>query len=187
MKRIFVAVDISDEARRKVSAYTETLRHDFRQVRVGWEKPEKLHLTLRFLGETSENQFGELKSFVQKISSEITNFGLKISETGVFPNAGNPRVLWIDIKDKDGNLAKINNLIETECERIGFDREKRKFVPHLTIGRVREPNRARDLGQKHLQNKFEPVEFEVSEIVIYESKLLATGSVYSVVSKHKLK
>ena len=50
MKRIFAAIDISEEARRKVSAYIETLRRAFPRVRIGWEKTEKLHLTLKFLG-----------------------------------------------------------------------------------------------------------------------------------------
>jgi 2'-5' RNA ligase len=185
MKRVFVAVDISAEARRRVSAYIEALRNEFPEVRVGWDKPEKLHLTLKFLGNTEEKQLRELQKRVEEISAGMTNFELQIAETGIFPNARNPRVLWIDVKDQAGNLAKINSVLEAECEKIGFAREQRKYVPHLTIGRIREPNNARDLAQKHLQNNFEPVEFAVPEIVIYESRLLPTGSVYSVVSKHR--
>ena len=187
MKRIFAAVDISDEARRKVASYIETLRNEFRNVRVGWDKPEKLHLTLKFLGDTDDGQLRELEKIVREISAKITNFKLQIAETGVFPNVRNPRVLWIDVKDEAGSLAKINARLESECEKIGFKKEKRAFVPHLTIGRVREPNRAKDLARKHLENGFEPVEFEVSELVIYESKLRPTGSVYAVVSKHTLR
>src|SRR5262245_31761683 len=121
MKRIFVAVDISDEARRKVAAYIETLRNEFRKIRVGWDKAEKLHLTLKFLGDTNENQLKNLEKIVEEISAKITNFNLQIAETGIFPNARNPRVLWIDVKDEAENLAKINNLLETECEKIGFE------------------------------------------------------------------
>ena len=178
MKRIFVAVDISDAARRKTAVYIESLRSEFRRVRVGWEKPEKLHLTLKFLGDTDEKQLAELGKIVREISTEMTNFKLQIAETGVFPNERNPRVLWIDVKDEARNLSKINERLEAECERIGFARERRAFVPHLTIGRIREPIRARDLARRHLENGFEPVEFNVSEIVIYESKLLPTGSIY---------
>jgi len=155
-------------------------------VRTGWEKPEKLHLTLKFLGDAGENQLAALNKIAREIAGKISKFTVQIAETGIFPNQRNPRVLWIDVKDETGSLAKINDLLEAECEKIGFERERRKFVPHLTIGRVREPNRAGKLAKKHLENKFEPVEFEVSEIVIYESKLLPTGSVYSVVSRHEL-
>ena len=187
MKRIFVAVDISDEARGKAAAYIENLRTDFRAVRVGWEKPEKLHLTLKFLGDADERQLSELKKIVAEISGEIKNFKLQILNTGVFPNARNPRVLWIDVRDESKSLAKINTRLEAECEKIGFARERRNYVPHLTIGRVREPQRAKELAGKHLNNGFEPVGFEVSEIVVYESKLLPAGSVYSVVLKQALK
>ena len=187
MKRIFAAVDISDEARRKVAAYVSDLRSEFPKIRVGWDKPEKLHLTLKFLGDTNEKQLSELEKIVAETSSNINSFNLQIAETGVFPNARNPRVLWIDVQDESGNLSKINERLETECAKIGFAREKRAFVPHLTIGRIREPHRAKDLASKHLENIFEPIEITVSEIVIYESQLLPSGSVYSVVSKHTLK
>jgi RNA 2',3'-cyclic 3'-phosphodiesterase len=186
MKRIFVAVDISEEARGRVSAYLETLRNEFRQIRVGWEKPEKLHLTLKFLGDTTADQLKNLAKIVKEISAGTKKFKLNITEPGIFPNLRNPRVLWIDVKDETGSLKKINGLLEEKCEWLGFAREKRAFVPHLTVGRVREPNRARELAARHLRAKLEPVEFEVSEIVIYESKLLATGSIFSVVSKHGL-
>lgn len=187
MKRIFVAVDISDKARSAAAAYIENLRTEFREVRVGWERAEKLHLTMKFLGDCDERQIKELEKIVAESAAQLQRFTIQIAETGVFPNARNPRVLWIDAKDPAGNLVKIHEFLEADCWKIGFAREQRKFVPHLTIGRVREPNRARNLAEKHLQNKFEPVESAVSEIVIYESKLLPAGSVYSVVSKHKLK
>jgi 2'-5' RNA ligase len=187
MKRIFVAVDISDEARRKVSEYIETLRKEFKDVRVSWDRAEKLHLTLKFLGDTNEKQLEDLKKNVENIASEITNFKLQISNTGLFPNVRNPRVLWLGIKGDVNDLQKINAVLEIECEKIGFAKEIRIYKPHLTIGRIREPKKAKSLAIKHLENKFEPIEFEVSEIVIYESKLQSNGSIYSVVSSSKLK
>lgn len=178
-KRIFAAVDISDEARRKVSTYIETLQNEFPRVRVGWDKPEKLHLTLKFLGDTDEKQLEMLIQIIEKISAGVSKFNLRIANTGVFPSVRKARVLWIDVFDEKGSLAEINAQIETKCEKIGFAREKRAFVPHLTIARIREPHKSKDLTEKHLQNAFEPVEMEVSEIVIYESKLQPTGSIYS--------
>lgn len=188
MKRIFVAVDISAEARDAASNTIEALRREFQGVvRVGWERAEKLHLTMKFLGDCEERQIKELEKIVAEIAAQISSFTIQIADTGVFPNARNPRVLWIDVKDSAGNLLKINDLLEAKCEKLGFEKERRSFVPHLTIGRIKEPNRARGLAEKHLRNGFAPIESNVSELVIYESKLLPTGSVYSVVSKHKLK
>ena len=185
-KRIFVAVDISDEARRRVAEYSATLRGDFPNLRVSWEKPEKLHLTLKFLDETDENQLNDLTKIVEKTAGQITNFKLQISGAGVFPSPRNARILWLGVKDETETLRKISEILENECEKIGFAKEKRNFKAHLTIARLREPHKAREIAQKHLQNEFEPVEFEVSQIVIYESKLQPTGSIYSAILKHNL-
>ena len=186
-KRIFIALDISEETRRKVSAYIEQLKREVTNLRVGWEKPEKLHLTLKFLGDTDEAQLEKLKETAENIAGEVSKFTLKIAETGVFPSARNARVLWIDVKDEKGSTAKINELLETECEKIGFAKEKRNFKPHLTIARIRDVGKSRELAESHLKKEFEPVEFEVAEIAIYESRLQPTGSIYSKIYSSKLK
>jgi 2'-5' RNA ligase len=187
MKRIFVAVDISEQAREIVTSYMENLRRQFPDVRVGWDKPEKLHLTLRFLGDTSNEQLAELKTIVARAAGEISNFKIEIARTGVFPNPRSARVLWIDVIDGQGNLSKLNRMLEDGCERLGFSREKRKFVPHLTIGRIREPGKAGDLAARHLATMFGPVEMKVSEAVIYRSVLHPSGSVYQKVESFELK
>jgi 2'-5' RNA ligase len=187
MKRIFVAVDISDEARNRVSVYAEALKREFPQLRVGWEKAEKLHLTLKFLGESSEAQSDQLSEIVSGAAARISGFRLQIAATGVFPSARNPRILWLGVTDEKKNLHSISEILETGCEPLGFPREKRSFRPHLTVARLREPHNSKEIARKHLENEFEPVEFEVSEIVVYESKLQSRGSIYSAVSRHGLK
>ena len=183
-RRIFTAIDISAEARQKISDYIENLRRDYSGLRVGWEKPEKLHLTLKFLGDCDERQVKNLETAVSNAANFFgktenrTNFKIKIFETGVFPSKRNARILWLSLRDETEILSKINKLLERECEKIGFEKEKRDFKPHLTIARLREPHKSGDLAAKHLENEFEPVEFEISEIVVYESKLLPTGSIY---------
>ncbi len=183
-KRIFTAIDISSEARRRVSDYIETLRKEFSNLRVGWEKTEKLHLTMKFLGDASDEQLEKLSEAIEKMAREISNLKLRISETGVFPSPSNARILWLGLQDEEGSLRKLNEILESECEAVGFAREKRNFKAHLTIARLREPQKSKELAQRHLQNEFEAVDFVAGEIVIYESKLLPQGSVYSVVSKH---
>ena len=185
MKRIFAAIDISDTARQKISTYIENLRGEFLHLRVGWEKAEKLHLTLKFFGEIDEKQLANLIEAAEKTADQIADFKLQIKDTGVFPAKRNARVLWLGIEEESGKLQKLNEILETECERFGFAKEKRNFKPHLTIARLREPNKSKELVGAHLRNEFESAEFRVSEIVIYESLLQKTGSIYSVVSTHK--
>ena len=184
-KRIFTAVEISDEARRRAAEYSRTLREGFPRARAGWDKPEKMHLTMKFLGEIDGDQITRLIEAVQETAAKISPFKLQIAGTGVFPSPRQARVLWLGVKDEKGSLQKLNEVLEKECEKRGFAREKRSFKAHLTIARLKE--RAIDLAQAHLAERFEPVEFEVSELVVFESELRPTGSVYSVVSRHELK
>lgn len=183
-KRIFTAIDISEQTRQRVSGYIENLRREFSGLRVGWEKAEKLHLTLKFLGDCDERQLKDLETAVSnaaKIFAETrndVNIKIQILDTGVFPSKRNAKILWLGLHDERQSLSKLNQILETECGKIGFEKEKRNFKPHLTIARLRELQKSGNLVEKHLENRFEPVEFEVSEIVIYESKLLPTGSIY---------
>ncbi|CAN5604377.1 RNA 2',3'-cyclic phosphodiesterase [soil metagenome] len=186
-KRIFIAVDISDEAKQKVAEYIANLKKKFSDLKVGWDRPEKLHLTLKFLGDTEENQLEKLEEICETISSEISNLKFQISNTGVFPSPQNARVLWLGVGGDVEELQKINSVLEDECGKFGFKKENRIYKPHLTIARLREPHKSKELVKTHLENKFEPVAFEVSEIVIYESKLQPTGSIYSKVQSSKFK
>jgi 2'-5' RNA ligase len=90
------------------------------------------------------------------------------------------------VADKQGKLRELNENLERECEKAGFAKEKRNFKPHLTIARLREPHKSTLLVERHLMEEFLSEKFEVSEIVIYESLLQKTGSIYSIVSKHQL-
>ncbi|MBA4121049.1 MAG: RNA 2',3'-cyclic phosphodiesterase [Acidobacteria bacterium] len=177
-KRIFVAIDISEEARRKVADYIENLRGEFSNLRVGWEKAEKLHLTVKFLGDIDSNELQNLTEAVEKTARQFSNFNLQISQTGVFPSKRNARILWLGVDDEHESLQKINDFLQTECEQRGFVKENRNFKAHLTIGRLREPNKSKELIDSHLNKTFAAVEFDVSEIVIYESQLQKSSSIY---------
>lgn len=185
-KRVFAALEISEEAKQKISTYIESLRKAFPHLRVGWVKPEKLHLTLKFLGDVDNWELSKLMTAVENTSRQIPSFTLQLADTGVFPKPEKAKVLWIDVKDKTGNLLNLNGVIEDECEKQDFRRESRNFAPHLTIARLRETENSRELIEKHLRKIFQPVVFEVSEIVIFQSILQPTGSVYNKIGSWKL-
>ncbi|MGD9561030.1 MAG: RNA 2',3'-cyclic phosphodiesterase [Pyrinomonadaceae bacterium] len=178
MKRIFIAADISDDARKKAARYVEDLRRAFPNLRVGWERPEKMHVTLRFVGDVNEKVLLEVQRAVEKAANSGGAFSAVLKDTGRFPPKGDPRILWLGTRD-NGEMARIASALDRELAPLGFKPEKRLFSPHLTIARLREPRLSAELASLHLQTHFEPVEFTVREIAIYESKLLPTGSVYS--------
>lgn len=124
---------------------------------------------------------------MDRVVKPIRSFQLTIKGTGVFPYLRKARVLWLGVRDQNGSVVRLKESIEAELEKAGFPGEKRLLKPHLTIARIKETgNVAAELAVKHLESNIEPVAFDVSQITVYESKLLPSGSVYSVISRHRL-
>lgn len=187
MKRTFIAIDIPDQIRLAVAERIGELRNAFPRLRVGWERPEKLHLTLKFLGDVEQDR---LDGIIQSLNDAVQYtepLGLAVSGAGVFPSTRKPRVLWLGITDADDRLSELSCNLEAAMENLGFPKEDRRFAPHLTIARIRDPNRSSDLAAEHIRRGFAPMEFTVSEVALYESKLLPTGSVYSKLGTYPLK
>jgi 2'-5' RNA ligase len=178
MKRIFIAVDIPDEARRIIAAYIEDLRRRFPNARVGWERPEKFHLTLKFIGQIDDKTLEELCRAVGEAVIRTNRFEAILGGTGLFPSTKNPRVLWIGLSGDDGEIASLAKVIDGVCEQFGIETEKRKFHPHLTIGRIKDPSGARELGEFHLNQNPIAEQLKVTDVVVYESKLSPAGSSY---------
>lgn len=179
MKRIFAAIEISAAARERVSDYIENLRGEFSSQRVGWEKPEKLHLTLKFFGDIEEKQLRNLMEAVEKTARQISVFNLQITGTGVFPSSREPKILWLGVRDEQGSLAKTNDILESECENRGLAREKRIFKPHLTIARLREPHKSINLVRFHTNKNFTLPSFKVSGLIVLQSRIYSDGSRYT--------
>ena len=178
-RRIFLAFDIPDNIHRICDSRIDDLRNRFADVRIGWEKTEKQHITLKFLGNTDSSLLKNLQGRVSEIAEKHSGFTLRLARAGVFPRASRPRVLWIGLEDRPNRIQPMYADLEEACQELGWAKETRAFRPHITIGRVRDPDEATAVADAHLRTTIEPVEFEVAEIVIYESKLESTGSVYS--------
>jgi 2'-5' RNA ligase len=179
MKRLFIAIDISEMARDIAAKHIASLRRQFPDLRVGWERPEKLHLTIKFLGRTGDEQLEGINKSLERIASRFQPFGLRLEGKGVFPSPRNARVLWLGVVDPEEKLAGLAEAVIDDMARLGFEPEKRAFKAHLTIARIKEPQSATQLAERHLQMQYEPVEFEIGDIVLYESQLHPTGSIYS--------
>ena len=177
-KRIFVAIDLSPEARLAAARYIEGLREFPGQTRVGWERPEKLHITLKFLGPTSDDDLKRLIDGMGQIAAPALPFNAAISGTGVFPSLRNPRVIWLGITGDNGSIIRLAAEVELLTTRLGFRPDDRKYSPHLTLGRIRDPRQGRSLAAEHLDRDFPPVQFLVDRVVVYQSVLGRAGSTY---------
>ncbi len=134
--RSFIAVQLSNELKTSIGDSIKTLKKSGADVK--WVKTENLHVSLKFLGNIEEDQVGSISSLITDIALRHNNFDFTLMGTGVFPDYRRARVLWVGIRDHN-HLLRIANDIEDAMEREGFDRERRPFSPHITIGRVRSP------------------------------------------------
>ncbi len=187
--RIFCAVELPEDARARVAAHVARLREAAQTpLKISWERAEKLHLTLKFLGEIETGRVEALTRAAGSAAGAAGRLTVSLRETGAFPARGNPRVLWIGLHDETGRLAQLQERLEAECERENFPREARPFRPHITVARIRTPSAAaRQLATVHRETEFAPATFDVSEFVVMQSRLAAGGSLYTPLSRHELK
>jgi RNA 2',3'-cyclic 3'-phosphodiesterase len=187
--RIFCAVELPEDVRARVATHVARLREMSQpSLKISWERPEKLHLTLKFLGEIEAERVEALTRAANRAAAGAGGkFELTLREAGVFPPRGNARVLWLGLHDDTNRLAGLQSRLEAECERENFPREPRAFRPHITIARIRTPNAAaRHVAKLHRETEFAPATFDVCEFVVMHSQIGAGGSRYTPLSHHAL-
>jgi 2'-5' RNA ligase len=186
--RLFAAVELSRGARRAAAEHAARLRAELGPgVRVGWEREEKLHLTLKFFGDVEAERAGALSDALARSAAASRPFALGLEGAGVFPTPARPSVLWLGLSDPSGELARLHARLEDECAALNFQRGRRPFRPHVTVARVRAASdETRRLARRHLELAFAPVSFDVSEIVLMSSRLGPGGSVYTPLSRHEI-
>ena len=184
--RVFVAIELPIDTRRRLIEYIARLRNSVAEVRASWSREENLHLTLKFLGDIPVTTVEALSQASQRAASKVDSFELIIGGCGTFPSHGQPRVLWIGIEDSSGKFSQLHQALEDQCAAVGFDREQRPFHPHLTIARLRKPQGSLRLGQLHKDFGFSPEAVAVSELAVIRSELRSEGSKHTVISRHEL-
>lgn len=181
--RTFIAIDTPPDF--KVQAEQIQKELDIPQAPVRWEKSYKLHLTLKFLGETETSLMPAIESRLQEVASAHRPFWLRYNGLGCFPNRNNPRILWVGCTPLSSELEHLQRHIEDACEKLGFERDKRTFHPHITIGRVKlKADKDRQLLtgliKKMESITFDSLESEVHTILLMKSELRPGGSEYSI-------
>ncbi|HKA18323.1 MAG TPA: RNA 2',3'-cyclic phosphodiesterase [Blastocatellia bacterium] len=175
--RTFICIEIPDSIKSRIAKLQDTLRKIDAQI--SWTKPSNIHLTLKFLGGVSASRLDRIKKAVERAAEGIKPFDIEVSGSGCFPSPRSPRVLWVGIGSVPEELQHLYANLEDELAAIGFEREKRKFSPHLTIGRVRTPQNASSVAESLVTSGFEPEQFRTTEIIVMRSDLKPTGSIYT--------
>jgi 2'-5' RNA ligase len=184
--RVFCAIELPDALKARAGDFQSRVRESTPGVRASWERPEKLHLTLKFLGEIELPRVEALTRAAGRAAEGLRPFVLSVTGTGTFPPRGVPRVLWLGVEDPSGGLARLHARLEDECARESFPREQKAFRPHLTLARLRSREGAERLGALHRETQFEAQSFTVSELVVVRSELLPGGARHTPIIRRQL-
>src|SRR5688572_14786965 len=168
-KRVFIGVDISDQARARVAGYIETLKNEFAGFRVAWVKPDNLHLTIKFIGPFESSRLQDLNAVIGGVAVRYSTFSVSITGTGAFTKRRSQAVLGLGVaigakNAGEDELGKIGRMLNEGCAKLRVELSNRPLMPHLTVARVKEHEKARDLIDRHLAAAFAPLTFEVSGI-----------------------
>jgi 2'-5' RNA ligase len=182
--RLFVAVEIPEDVRRSLAAWVARLRNSAggsRALRPGgprWTRIEGLHLTLKFIGEPTDDRLAQIRAALAAIHRGSA-IDLTFRGTGFFPNEKQPRVFWAGI-ESGPELQSLVESVERQLVPLGFPREARAFQPHLTLARF---SSAEGLDQLREQlAAAAPAEFGASrarEFHLYQSVLRPDGAVHT--------
>jgi 2'-5' RNA ligase len=185
--RVFIAVDPGKAIRSRCVALQETLARSADGVR--WEKPENIHITLLFLGETDERAVLPVCRAVTEVCSGRDAFVLGIEGVGCFPGPRRPRTLWAGVGAGTAELIELHDALEPPLLALGtYRREERAYSPHLTIGRVKGDRPADRIAQALArQSAWRGGESTIDEVLVMASDLTPEGPIYSVLSTARLK
>ena len=183
--RAFVAVGISQNVVLSLERLVERERRRFPKAR--WVRLANLHLTLRFLGETNEQVLGGMATDLRASLGRFPRFTLDCQGVGFFPSTRRPRVFWVGVSNPPASLVQIHEEIEGIARKHGFEAETRKFSPHMTLARFREPRF--DPYFEEIEKELRDHHFGASrirEVTMYRSILRPQGACHQVLHKFLL-
>jgi 2'-5' RNA ligase len=188
--RAFIAVELPEDLKKELSEMEAQLKKASPPV-VKWVDPNSIHVTLKFLGEISEDSIEELMLAIEESAQGTLPFQLEVRGLGAFPNLERPQVLWVGVKGELEKIIQLQKSIESNTEQLGFPRESRVFSPHLTLGRVRDearPNERQRLGKLLADTTFTTLHnIDVGAVNLMKSQLTPGGAIYSCIGSIKLK
>lgn len=134
--RLFFAISLTPGIRNSLDEVQKQLQKSAWDNKVKWSKPDNLHITLRFIGNSKAENVIALQEKAEKIAENTKNFKLELGGLKLFPNSEHSRVLAVDVL-RSNELLNLAKKLETIVCNCGFTPEPRPYNPHLTLGRTK--------------------------------------------------
>ena len=179
--RAFLAIDLPEHARSSLARLQDELAQSGADVK--WVGPAQVHVTLKFLGEITEDERHAVETLVARVTASEAPFAIRLNALGAFPSLTAPRVVWVGVGEGGEVVSRIAEAIEREGASIPLRREERAFSPHLTLGRVRSPRGRQALVTALRDARWEPPPpWRVSLVTLYQSVLRPDGPQHTILA-----
>ena len=184
--RSFLAFKLPEEIKNTVIRVSDMAKMTLKNVR--WVEVANIHLTMLFMGNIREEYISDIRESIENICFGYSPFDIELKGMGVFPSARTPRVLWLGINGDIGRISFFREMLEKELQPFGINQDKRKFKPHLTLGRFKKSSE-KESSLIQLLDKYRdlksPVE-KLDELVFFRSDLNHSGAKYTRLSSWHL-
>ena len=171
----FIAIEPPKEVVEQIGEFSKTIQN-YDLIRGNFSKSEKMHITLKFLGDMLENKVVAVKDVLNQ--TKFTPFEISLKGLGGFPNENYVKVLWVGLDKGIDIVTKLQTDINEKLAKIGF--QKRPQILHLTLARVnsvRDKSDLKNLFDKH--RNMDVGNFWCDKIYLMKSELTPAGHVYT--------
>jgi 2'-5' RNA ligase len=174
--RCFLALDLPAPVRNYLAGLAGQFQN---KGRVHWVPADQLHMTLVFAGDVDDAAVDLLKDAVRAV--DLPPLSLSLACLGHFPPKGEPRVVWAGLGGDTAAVETLQQELAARAEAAGVPREKRPFVPHVTLGRVKSMFGALALVQqlKTVGATLRDKAFAPTDLVLYASELRPGGPIHT--------
>jgi len=184
MKRLFAAIKVHPSEALLNRYYM--LQRNLKDEKIRWVSPENIHITMKFFGETPDHHIPAINAALQQAATTASPFNFSIRNTGIFGSTYNPKVIWFGIEPHKGFINLSENILG-ELDKIGIERDRQNFVPHLTIARMNQVNDKKFFQQLIDENKEGLMqEEEVNTFHLFDSELSPKGPIYTILGSYSL-
>jgi len=183
--RVFIAIELSEEVKKGIAQVQSEMMGSTNKVK--WVEPSSMHVTLKFLGEVEDKRLNNIFDATDNVAAEFIPFQVEIKGTGAFPSIGRPKVLWVGIDQGSNELIRIVNKLEEKLFSCGFPREKKKWTPHITLGRVKQL-KDKEFIRKVIdrEKQTQGGKMQVKYITVMQSRLTPQGAIYTPLKRFPL-
>lgn len=174
--RCFISIVLDEHVKNRLGLIQAAIRST--GLRAGWPSAQNFHITLKFLGDISEQDLPCIKTVLSEATGDKTRFNITLNRLGVFPNARHPKIIWIGPDKVTSEIITLQRDIDLKLNQCRNFAKEIKFSPHITLSRVRHYAKTGRIN-KVLEIETGSISIPVNQVHLIKSRLCSSGAVHS--------